>query len=294
MPPRRRSFKRRRSYKSRRSPALRRYKAVRRVAYRRRRTVQRRRGRTTVRNIRSLEWFPDRVRVKLRTFTEHNTVAAASELFIMPGNSFAFQGPGAGNPWRVPANFGLYQNIYKRYLIHGSSVTYRFRSANTSTTTVETLEQKQFETNAGNTIVAYCWPSRFDATDEPTSGDVDTNVTAFPFLSRSEHTPYQGRPSSAVKGYMTSKKLWGLPRLDTGHISAELAAQTTGALTFVPNRPGAQWDWKILVHNHSPVGSTTGRPPIYVRAQVYVTYYVEFYDRRNGPWRGIIPDGTPP
>lgn len=290
MPPRRR-YRRRRTFKRRSTNAAAiRYRARRRVVYRRRRAFQRRRGRAVIRVNRSINgWIPDRIRVKLRTFFEFNgPISSGNAIVFARGNSFLRET--SSGEKRAAAYFSLYQNSYQNYIVHGSSVRCAFRSANVTPTGI-TVGGTQFNTNSPNNVKAYLFPGR---SPSPVASHDDNNITELPHLVRAEHVPYHGRAFTRMRHYMTSKKLFGLPRVDVGHTNPELGALTSRpGFEHEPEIPSRFWNWYLVLHNHDVSPEYTpvpGSMPMYINVRMHITYYVEFYNRRIGDFRGLIPD----
>lgn len=189
---------------------------------------------------------PDRILTKLRFVEEYSI---NTSLIIRQNNVYRGNGPHdprAASGGVQPTGFDQWATFFRRYKCYGSSITVKFLSAATSAATQNWW--------------AACWPS---AEGSPTNATILDEVEMLPYVT-SRLFNISAPWAATIKKYMSTAKILGVPK---SAIDKEM--DYSAVTNTVPIR---EWYWNIMVQ--APGGTT-----FTATARVYITYYVEFFDR---------------
>lgn len=194
--------------------------------------------------------FPDRLRVKLRYSSVYtfSIVAGVATYNQFRGNSIF--DPDLTGVGHQPLGFDQWANFYGSYKVHGSSI--QASLVNTSTTST------QFDQNVGFLVV---YPQT--GTAAPSS----TESIEQPYSKYKMINPFGGHAGKTIKSYMSTARIYGVPRLAVG-IEDDFA----GAVT---TNPSNQWCWNVIGGTLNSSNNTT------FSLLVRLTYYVEYWNRKQ-------------
>lgn len=223
------------------------------TAYRRYRRGYRRRGgykRTRMMRVPAANVFPDRLRVKL-VYTQQEILTQAT--FATPLEWRAIRGNGPFDPdffigGTQPLGWDQWTPFYNQYVVKASKITVTCTSTSSGVGVfmiLPTVRSTPVSTSGGLYAQQqpYC-KYRF-------VGSIDS-----------------GKGNVTLSHYMTTGKIFGKPMKSIA-IDQDYAG-------FVTGLPVDEWFWHIYTYSQS-AGSFN--PTFNIR----VTYYVEFFDRKNLP-----------
>lgn len=228
-------------------PYYRRRRAIRRRAPLRRKRLYKRKVRRN--NATTMRFKPglakgvlvaDRYFLKQRFTYVNNTSAETAGVFsiLIKGNSIHNVAGGSGEAQGSSA----LANLYNKWRIHGSSILVRF--ANSDST---------------NQILAVT-PANSDITGEGSQAFLDQSYSKFTQVG-----PLTGNGKGVVKSYMTTKRMYGLKRIDQ---EEDLVGLTT------PTDPSQLWYWNVNLFNANNASTTGGQ--LYIE----IMYFIEYFDRK--------------